>query len=335
MIKIVQILAIPGVQLLDVSGPLDVFAEVNQQLGRKIYQLEVIALDNLQVVTSSGISLLAETRLCDTPSQKPDTFLIAGAPDISRFKPDSAELDAIKQRAMMSRRYGSVCTGAMLLAETGLLEGHRITTHWSIAETLSQKYPGIQVDADAIYIAEGPLRTAAGVTSGLDLALRMVEEDMGREVALNVAAQLVMFFKRPGGQMQFSRAGKSSIGGRSALQDVQRWVIGTLQDTHSVQTMANHMGVSTRHLTRLFTHEMSQTPSEWLEQARVNHARHLLESSLLSPKQIAAQCGYRSIDILRRAFIRQLNVSPAQYRQRFKGDVKTPDDGENSRDDEC
>ncbi|NMP29734.1 helix-turn-helix domain-containing protein [Rahnella sp. SAP-1] len=319
MIKKVQILAIPGVQLLDVSGPLDVFAEVNQQLGRSIYQLEVLAWQDMTIVTSSGVGLLATALMTDRPDQPVDTFLVAGAPDIARFTPPSLLVDLIKQRALQSQRFGSVCTGALLLAATGLLDGHRVTTHWAIADTLCKGYPGVQVDADAIYIAEGPLRTAAGVTSGLDLALMMVEEDMGREVAMSVAAQLVMFFKRPGGQMQFSRLGRTSLSGRSALQDLQRWVTGNLPQVFSVQLMAEHMGISSRHLSRLFTQELGISPGEWLEQEKISHARFMLESSTLTPKQIAAQCGYSSIDILRRAFYRQLNTSPAQYRKYFQG----------------
>lgn len=318
MIKTVQILAIPGVQLLDVSGPLDVFAEVNQQMGRKIYQLEVVALDELKIVTSSGICLLARQRLEQQTAPPIDTFLVAGAPDMAQFVPSETLVRAIHQRAINSRRFGSVCTGALLLAATGLLEGHRVTTHWAVAETLASRYPGIRVDADAIYVAEGPLRTAAGVTSGLDLALMMVEEDLGREVAMAVAAQLVMFFKRPGGQMQFSRSGKTSLSGRSALQDLQRWATGNLENVASVKSLADRLGVSTRHLTRLFTQEIGLAPGDWLEQEKINQARHLLESSELSPKQIAARCGYSSIDILRRAFQRQLKVSPAQYRTYFK-----------------
>ncbi|WP_369790801.1 GlxA family transcriptional regulator [Rouxiella sp. WC2420] len=318
MIKTIQILAIPGVQLLDVSGPLDVFAEVNQQMGRKIYQLEVVALEELKIVTSSGICLLAEKCLEQPPQLAIDTFLVAGAPDMAEFSPSASLLMSITDRALNSRRFGSVCTGALLLAATGLLEGHRVTTHWAVAETLASRYPGIQVDADAIYIAEGPLRTAAGVTSGLDLALMMVEEDLGREVAMDVAAQLVMFFKRPGGQMQFSRSGKTSLSGRSALQDLQRWATGNLESINSIKSLAEHLGVSTRHLTRIFTQEIGLTPGDWLEQEKINQARYLLESSELSPKQIAAKCGYSSIDILRRAFQRQLKVSPAQYRSYFK-----------------
>lgn len=318
MIKTVQILAVPGVQLLDVSGPLDVFAEVNQRMGRKIYQLEVVALDELKIVTSSGICLLAEQRLAQHTAMSVDTFLVAGAPDMAQFVPSETLLGAIRQRAINSRRFGSVCTGALLLAATGLLEGHRVTTHWAVADTLASRYPGIRVDADAIYVAEGPLRTAAGVTSGLDLALMMVEEDLGREVAMAVAGQLVMFFKRPGGQMQFSRLGKTSLSGRSALQDLQRWATGNLENVASVKSLADRLGVSTRHLNRVFSSEIGLTPGEWLEQEKINQARHLLESSELSPKQVAARCGYSSIDILRRAFQRQFNVSPAQYRTYFK-----------------
>jgi transcriptional regulator GlxA family with amidase domain len=175
----------------------------------------------------------------------------------------------------------------------------------------------VNVEADAIFIAEGELRTAAGVTSGLDLALNMVEEDLGRETALDVASQLVMFFKRPGGQLQFSRHGQASLSGRSALQDVQRWVMNSLDQPHNVQSLAVHMGISVRHLTRLFNQALRQSPAEWLEQQRIFHARQLLETGEMAVKQVAAQCGFSSVDILRRAFVRQLSVTPSQYQKQY------------------
>ncbi len=315
MVKNIVILAVPGVQLLDVSGPLDVFAEANAQLGRLVYRLQVMALDDQPVVSSSGARLLADLQLQDENLPPVDTFLIAGAPALGSFEPRPEMLTAIRHLAKISVRYGSVCSGALLLGAAGLLDGRRVTTHWAVAEKLSRDFPQAQVDADAIFLSDGPLRTAAGVTSGLDLALNMVEEDLGREVAMAIAAQLVMFFKRPCGQLQFSRHGKASVSGRSAMQDLQRWVINSLDSPHNVQTMAAHMGVSVRHLTRLFNQELSLTPAQWLEQQRIARARELLESTALAVKQIADDCGFSGVDILRRAFMRQLKVTPSQYRR--------------------
>ncbi|MGC6387045.1 GlxA family transcriptional regulator [Ewingella sp. S1.OA.A_B6] len=315
MIKNIVVLAVPGVQLLDISGPLDVFAEANTQLGRQVYRLQVMALDNQPVISSSGVRLLGDMFLQDENLPPIDTFLIAGAPALDTFQPGAEMLSAIHHLAQKSVRYGSVCSGALLLGAAGLLDGRRVTTHWAVAAKLAHDFPLAQVDADAIFLSDGPLRTAAGVTSGLDLALNMVEEDLGREVAMSVAAQLVMFFKRPCGQLQFSRHGKASVSGRSALQHLQRWVMSSLDSPHNAQTMAAHMGVSVRHLTRLFNQAIGLTPAGWLEQQRIARARELLELTALAVKQIADNCGFSSVDILRRAFVRQLNVTPSQYRR--------------------
>lgn len=315
MPKHIIILAVPGVQLLDVSGPLDVFAEANQQRGREVYKLSVMAVADPIVVSSSGARLLADLTLDAPLPDALDTFLVAGAPVLDSFIPDEKLHENICRWSHHAQRFGSVCSGAMLLAAAGLLNGRRVTTHWNVAERLHQEYPQVNVEADAIFIADAELRTAAGVTSGLDLALNMVEEDLGRETALDVAAQLVMFFKRPGGQLQFSRHGQASLSGRSALQDVQRWVLNTLDQPHNVQSLATHMGISARHITRLFNQELNQSPAEWLEQQRVFHARQLLETGELAVKQIAAECGFSCVDILRRAFVRQLSVTPSQYQK--------------------
>lgn len=236
---------------------------------------------------------------------------------LETFLRDEKLKDGIRTWSHHAKRFGSVCSGALLLAAAGLLDDRRVTTHWSVAAKLSEEYPRVNVEADAIFIAEGELRTAAGVTSGLDLALNMVEEDLGRETALDVASQLVMFFKRPGGQLQFSRHGQASLSGRSALQDVQRWVMNSLDQPHNVQSLAVHMGISVRHMTRLFNQALRQSPAEWLEQQRIFHARQLLETGEMAVKQVAAQCGFSSVDILRRAFVRQLSVTPSQYQKQY------------------
>jgi transcriptional regulator GlxA family with amidase domain len=203
-----------------------------------------------------------------------------------------------------------------VLAATGLLDKRRVTTHWASAQHLAQSYPSITVEEDAIYIRDGKLRTAAGVTAGLDLALSLVEEDLGKEVAMRVAAQLVMFFKRSGGQLQFSRKGEARPVGRSVLQKVQRWVAANPALPFSVEMLAAHVGLSPRHFARIFHAEVGITPAAWVEITRVTAARALLEAGTDAPKQIAARCGFANADTLRRAFVKHVGVTPAEYRKR-------------------
>jgi transcriptional regulator GlxA family with amidase domain len=181
---------------------------------------------------------------------------------------------------------------------------------------LALRFPSVTVDEDAIHVSEGPVRTAAGVTAGLDLALALVEEDLGRGIAMQVASQLVMFFKRPGGQMQFSRNGEAVPAGRAALQELQRWVAANPAADHSVASLAERMDLSPRHFARLFRSEVGITPASWVEEARVNAARRYLEQGR-EPKQVAAHCGFADADTLRRAFVRHVGVTPAEYRKRF------------------
>ncbi|WP_413737168.1 GlxA family transcriptional regulator [Sodalis sp. RH21] len=318
MSKLIVCLAWPGVQLLDISGPLDVFAEANTLLGREIYRLRVMGLNHETIVSSSGVKILPDLALQE-PLGSCDTFLVAGAPNAGAIAPTPAVAAALQAWCRRSRRYGSICTGALLLAGCGLLDGYRVTTHWAVAEELANRYPRVVVNPDELYVCDGPLRTAAGVTSGLDLALKMVEEDLGRDVALEIAANLVMFFKRPVGQLHFSRRGRTSLAGRSSLQDLQRWAIAHLDAIKNVKTLAGHMNLSVRHFTRIFQQELNTTPAEWLEQERVAKARYLLESSPAAPKEIAAECGFSSVDILRRTFLRQLNTTPTEYRKYYLG----------------
>ncbi|HEY0182403.1 MAG TPA: AraC family transcriptional regulator, partial [Rhodopila sp.] len=211
--RTIAIVAMPEVQLLDVSGPLDVFAEANVQSGAASYRLLIVASAAGPVRSSSGVRLMPDHVIGDRVDGPIDTLLVAGSPNAAVVRPDPRVVDWLRHTAPTARRYGSVCAGAFLLAETGLLDGRRITTHWAVAEAVAQRYPAVAVDADAIHVRDGPVRTAAGVTAGLDLALALVEEDLGRTVAMAVAAQLVMFFKRPGGQMQFSRNGEAAPAG--------------------------------------------------------------------------------------------------------------------------
>lgn len=316
-VKTIMVLALPGVQLLDVSGPLDVFAEANVQAGREVYRLLVVAGGSGPVRSSSGVRLMADRTIGRDADEPVDTLLVAGCPNAADVPARGVVVDWLRRRAPKARRFGSVCSGAFFLAAAGLLRGKRVTTHWAVAERLAEQFPDVTVDQDAIHVSDGPLRTAAGVTAGLDLAISLVEEDLGREIALKVASQLVMFFKRPGGQLQFSRKSEAAPAGRAALQELQRWVAANPELNHSVASLAERMNLSPRHFARLFRSEIGITPASWVEEARVNAARRLLEQGQAAPKQVAARCGFADADVLRRAFARHVGVTPAEYRKRF------------------
>jgi transcriptional regulator GlxA family with amidase domain len=316
--RTVAILALPGVQLLDVSGPLDVFAEANAQARREVYRLRLVASTGGEIRCSSGTRLMPDQVIGAASGEPIDTLLVAGCPNAAEMSPAPAIIDWLRQVVPASRRYGSVCSGAFFLAAAGLLDGKRVTTHWAVAERLAEAYPSIAVEADAIHVRDGRLRTAAGVTAGLDLALALVEEDVGRDIAMKVAGQLVMFFKRPGGQLQFSRKGESLLAGRSVLQEVQRFIAATPSSDHSVARLAARSGLSPRHFARLFRSEVGVTPAAWVEAARVTAARGMLENGRDSPKQVAVQCGFANADTLRRAFVRHVGVTPAEYRKRYE-----------------
>lgn len=315
--RTVAILAMPGVQLLDVSGPLDVFAEANVQARRDLYRLQVIGGASGEIRSSSGTRLVADRCVGEPAGEAIDTLLVAGCPNLGTVRSPAAVIAWLREVAPQTRRFGSVCTGAFLLAEAGLLDGKRITTHWAVADRLAAAYPAINVDADAIHVCDGKLRTAAGVTAGLDLALTLIEEDLGRDIAMRVARQLVMFFKRPGGQMQFSAKGEPVPAARSVLQEILRFVAANPGADHSVGSLARRANLSPRHFARLFHGEIGVTPAAWVETARVSAARRLLEVGREAPKQVAVRCGFGNADVLRRAFARHVGITPAEYRRRF------------------
>ncbi len=307
----------PGVQLLDVSGPLDVFAEANIQAEYQAYRLAVAAKDPEPISSSSGVRLIPDLIISQGIEESIDTVLIAGSPNAAELRPDAVVTDWLRQIIPKVRRYGSVCSGAFFLAATSLLNGRRVTTHWAAADQLTAQYPDLILEKDAIYINDGPLRTAADVTAGLDLALSLVEEDLGSEVAKRVANQLVMFFRRPGGQMQFSRNREAALAGRAALQELQRWIAANPNFDHNIASLAQRLSLSPRHFSRIFHSEVGVTPATWIKEARVNAARRLLEQGQLAPKQVAARCGFPDADTLRRAFVRLVGITPAEYRKRF------------------
>jgi len=315
MPKVVGIFAVPGVQLLDVSAPLDVFAQANAECGRPFYALRIIASESGPIRSSSGAQLLPDWIVPDIP-ERIDTLLVAGAPSAGRVTLRTDVLAWLRSAAVQSKRYGSICTGAFILAATGLLKGRRLTTHWAAADALTEAYPSLAVDADALYVRDGKLRTGAGVTAGLDLALALVEEDLGRATALDVARELVVFLKRPGGQAQFS-AMLSMQCTDDRFGELHAWMAEHLTADLSVPALAERVRMSERSFVRHYRAGTGRTPARAVEQIRVEAAQRLLGETAWPVKRIAARCGFGSEETLRRSFVRVLGVSPQGYRERF------------------
>lgn len=314
----VAMLAFPGVQLLDIAGPIDVFHEAAKQAGVPgAYGFEIISTEVGPIRASNGMSFVADSTL-ETASMDIDTLLVAGSPRIRELEGNERISAWLRSQARRVRRVGSVCSGAFLLAGAGLLDGRRVTTHWNSADRLAATYPSVIVESDRIYIKDGMTYTSAGVTAGMDMALALVEEDFGRAVALQVAREFVMFLKRPGGQSQFSAHLAAQTAERTAIRDAQAWVLQNLDKMLTVDNLAQHVGMSTRNFARQFKKETSTTPAEFVESARVDAARRMLEESSNPLKRVASLCGFGDPNSLRRAFLRRLGVSPADYRRRFK-----------------
>lgn len=311
----VEILAFPQVQLLDVAGPLQVFATANERLGRQPpYAPRVIAPAGPPLAASAGLHLVAEPLPeMDSPV---DTLIVAGGPGVTAACADPALVAWVAARADRARRVASVCTGAFLLAATGLLDGRRAATHWAHCEALSALHPRIRVEPDPIFVRDGPIWTSAGITAGIDLALALVEEDLGREAALAIARHLVMFLKRPGGQAQFSAA-LSLQGGGDRFAALHDWIGQNLAADLSLPALAAQAGLSERSLSRHYREATGVTPAKGVERLRLEAARRALGETRMPVKRIARECGFGSEETMRRAFLRHVAATPQDYRARF------------------
>jgi transcriptional regulator GlxA family with amidase domain len=313
----VVIVAIPEVQPLDVTGPAEVFAaaaSVARRAGGSGYAVEVVAPGGGAVATGSGYALLAAGALEDVRVPL-DTLLVAGG---AGARQASADVVArVARLAGRARRVASVCTGAYVLAAAGLLDGRRATTHWAYCDDLERRHPAVRVERDPIFVGDGPVRTSAGVTAGMDLALALVEEDLGPRVALEVARWLVLFVKRPGGQAQFSAQLAGQAAERAPLRELQAWMADHLDADLSVAALAARAAMSERHFARAFKAETGMTPGVYVEALRVERARLALEGGAVPIDAVARRCGFGTVETLRRAFARRLGVSPGAYRDRF------------------
>jgi transcriptional regulator GlxA family with amidase domain len=315
--------AYPDFETLDVTGPFSVFAgtarwlrEV-QGVKNETYTVEVLGAEVGPLRASGGLGVMVD-RSFRTIRDGIDTLLVAGGPGTRSALQDSELLAWLRRMAPRVRRLGAVCTGSFILAKAGLLDGKRATTHWAWGAELARRYPRVTVDADPIFIRDGNIYTSAGVTAGMDLALALVEEDHGREVALQIARDLVLYLRRPGGQSQFSTLLVAQGSSREPLRELQTWIAENLEADLSVLALARRVAMSPRHFARVFTHEVGIPPGQFVEKMRVEAARRRLEESPQGVKAVAADCGFGSADTMRRAFLRTLRVAPIAYRSRFR-----------------
>ncbi len=318
----VVIVAYPGVQSLDLTGPLEVFHAADELIARERrsergYRVRVVGGDGGSLMTSSQMTITPDAALGRAPSPV-DTLIVAGGRGCPQAVADEALVDWLATAARAARRTASVCTGAFLLAETGMLDGRRATTHWAYARELADRYPRVHVDPTPICIRDGPIWSSGGVTAGVDLALAMLEDDIDRDAALTVARRLVVFLHRPGGQAQFSAAIPGRDASHGPLREAQRFAAANPGADLSVEAMAADANMSPRHFARRFHIETGVTPARFVERVRLEAARHQLESSCEPLALIAAACGFGTVETLRRVFLRALEVDPHEYRRRFR-----------------
>lgn len=319
-IRTIALLGFEGAAALDITGPYEVFAaasRLRQDRTAPSYRVVLLADRAGPFRTVSGLSLVADASWRDY-RDLPDTLLIAGGPDVTPIVSDSDLQAWLRLIAGKARRIGSVCTGAFALAKAGLLEQRRATTHWIAAERLADEYPQVMVDPDAIYVKQGNVYTSAGVTAGMDLALAMVEEDLGLQTALAVARMLVLFLKRPGGQSQFSTRLQAQAMEGTRLSPLLSWLDENYRHPLTVEEMAAQAAMSQRTFARVFVSETGVTPAHYLERIRLEHAVSLLESTDTPLETAARECGFSGCEQLRRAFQRHRGITPQEYRNRFR-----------------
>jgi transcriptional regulator GlxA family with amidase domain len=326
--RTIALVGFTDAQVLDITGPLEVFARTtrwleDERIEGPRYSTILLAHDAGPIQTSGGLRLVADRSFVDlvTPI---DTLLVAGGTGTPGAMQDRELIAWLRRMMRRVRRMGAVCTGTFVLAEAGLLDGRRATTHWRMCSALAERYPAIRVEPDPIFIRDGSLYTSAGVTAGMDLALALVEEDHGRRAALEVARELVLFLRRPGGQSQFSAQLKAQLAEREPLRELQAWISEQPAADLSVPALAQRVAMSPRNFARVFTREVGVTPARFVERVRVEAARRQLEESTRGVDNVADECGFGCAESMRRAFVRALNVAPSEYRSRFRSALEPP-----------
>jgi transcriptional regulator GlxA family with amidase domain len=303
----------PRFTALDLVGPHEVLATAGQ------YVVDVAAMTAGPVPTTRGPTIVADRALSSLRGAI-DTLIVVGGEGSRLAAHDSDLVRWVRRAARRSRRVASVCTGAFVLAAAGVLDGRRATTHWASCDALARSHPSIDVDSDPIFVRDGNVWTSAGVTAGMDLALALLEDDFGRDVALRVARRLVVFVQRPGGQSQFSAQlqAQADAPARAPIRDLQHWIAEHPHEDLAVERLAARVAMSSRHFARVFRAEVGETPAVFVERVRVETARRLLETTGLAVEDVAAAAGFGTVETMRRAFARRVGVNPAAYRDRFQ-----------------
>lgn len=319
--RLVLFVAFPRMGLLDLTGPQTVFWAASKfmlERGLPAYERHTVSLHGGPVLSVEGVTLdtLPFAQFTD---RQIDTIVVPGAPEIETVLEESCStVDWVRQTSALARRTASVCTGAFILAQAGLLDGKRVATHWGMSDQLEQRFPSLDVDRDAIFVRQQPIWTSAGVTAGIDLALALVEEDCGRAVAMQAARELVVFMKRPGGQAQYSELLRAQSKDGAAFDDLHAWLSDNLHDsTISVDSLAERARMSSRNFARVYKEKTGRTPGKAVELFRVEAARRLLEHSDNNLDQIARKCGLGDEERMRVTFQRNLGMTPSDYRRQF------------------
>jgi transcriptional regulator GlxA family with amidase domain len=317
MTRRVVIVAVPPVRTLDVFGPAEVFGDANRQRASPAYAVSVVSGGDDRVVAGE-VAAPVHADCTYREWQGPiDTLLVAGGLGASEMRYERGLLDWLREQSRTARRFGSVCTGALVLAHAGLLDGRRATTHWRWCGQLAREYPQVRVDPEPIYVRDGNCYTSAGVTAGIDLALALVEADLGSTVSLSVARMMVVFLRRPGGQAQFSATLAAQTAETRPLGDVLAWLQDNIRRPLSVAALARRAAMSPRNFARLFRQRVGTTPARHIEDLRLEAARRQLESTSKSLAGVASATGFVTAERLRRAFVRRLGTTPGQYRAAF------------------
>lgn len=317
---LIHLVIYPGFKSMEAIGPINVFSYANRHLAAlgdpRRYQIQLVAPQPGAIPSDTLIALSTTATL--PQHEALDTVLITGSPEIeSAVAQETALVQWCQRRAADARRFAALCSGSFFLAAAGALNGRRATTHWSVAALLKRHYPEVRVDADAIFVQDGNLWTSAGVTAAIDLSLAFVEQDFGRNLALAVARDLVIYLKRPGGQSQFSTLLDSQTHATPEIRDVQTWIMSNLDKPLQVEDMAERAGMSVRNFTRLFKQETGMPPANYIANARCERAATLLLDSDLPLKTIAFRSGFPSDEQMRKVFVRRFSLTPRAYRARF------------------
>lgn len=315
-LKTIAMVLFDGVLMLDATGPMDTFAVANRFLPEdRRYRLLTFAAGNGLVRSSCGLRVMADYSLAEAPSSV-NLLLVPGGP--GAYDVPHPDIQAwLPEATRSAKRFGAICTGVFLLGQAGLLDGYRCTTHWNYVDRLAQRYPLLKVETEQIYVIDRNLITSGGITAGIDMALAIVAEDHGKEVALEVAKVLLVVMKRQGGQAQYGPLLAAVPRDGSSIAKVQAYIVDHIEQAFTVQSMADMVAMSPRNFARAFQREVKLTPMQFVQNARIDHARRLLEGTDLPLKTIATRCGFGSARYMRKVFSERIGVTPNQYRQQF------------------